>query len=123
MKRTISFFGFMRHGGSMVFIGAFLALTLESFGQKTNPPVDPMEQSKRIDAELQKLDQTPIVQKITDMEKKFGKNISNFIKPKLTKITRRNGRRLKVSVRTNGPSNERPWLRRQRKSMRLGTRN
>ena len=80
MKRTISFFGFLRHLGSMVFIGAFLALTLESFGQKTNPPVDPMGQSKRIDAELQKLDQTPIGQKITDMEKKFGDQRSQLTK-------------------------------------------
>ena len=50
---------------------AIVTLAFELFAQAPNTTPDPMAQSKRIDAELKELDQTPVGQKIAAMERKF----------------------------------------------------
>jgi hypothetical protein len=96
-----------------------------------------MEQSKRIDAELKKLEQTPAGQEVAAMQKKFEDGISEvskareeiqdaYMKLHQTEAYRdyeKSGASLKTSAKTNGPSNGKPWPRRQGKSMRPGMKN
>jgi len=62
---------FMRRCGWLAF-PVLMAATFESSGQITNLPADPMERSRQIDAQLQKLDQTSVGQKMAEIEKKFS---------------------------------------------------
>lgn len=48
-----------------------MTLSLELFAQAPATTPDPVAQSKRIDAELKQLDQTPVGQEIAAMEKRF----------------------------------------------------
>ena len=49
-----------------------MATALALRGQITNLPANPMERSRQIDAQLQKLDQSAVGQKIAEIEKKFS---------------------------------------------------
>jgi phosphate transport system substrate-binding protein len=63
--------GFARRSGWLA-CSILMAATFELSGQTTNLPADPLEQTKQIDAQLLNLDQTPVGQKITEIEKKFS---------------------------------------------------
>ncbi len=62
--------GFLFRLGALAGLVLVVA-TFESPGQ-TNLPADPLAQTKQIDAQLLELDQTPVGQKITGIEKKFS---------------------------------------------------
>jgi ABC-type phosphate transport system substrate-binding protein len=51
--------------------GIVLAIS-DSQNQAANQPADPMEQTKRIEAELANLDKSPVGRKIAEIEKKFS---------------------------------------------------